>query len=237
MRAYIIADMVGSCGIWRKRQCQVGTSEWRQARRQLTMDVNAAIEGLQRLGYPEIYIKDIHAHGTNLRRKILLPGVMYEPGIHLAPIPLLGRMRWANCAVLLGFHAPAGAEAGFYPHTLREDIEELTVNGNPVGETQMIAALLGDLDIAVTFVSGDGATLEPIKKQIPWVQTLEIPKDRQSNLGTADGGTTMIRKRNEIRAKIERCCIPKANFKKFRFERPVEFALTFRSEEGARLYI
>src|SRR5258706_15107580 len=113
MRVYIIADMVGSCSISLLKQCQVGTRDWRQARKQFPLDINSAVEGLQRLGYQDIIIKDIHGTGTNVRPEILIPKVRYEPGIFLSPVPILGNVRWASCALLLGFHARAGTPEAF----------------------------------------------------------------------------------------------------------------------------
>lgn len=236
MRAYIIADMVGACGIWRKKQCQVGTKEWREGRKQLTMDVNACIEGLQRLGYTEIMVKDIHGCGTNMKPKGLLPGVLYEPGIHLHPVPLLGQMRWANCAILLGFHARAGTEDAFFPHTLNEKIERISINDLVVGEAELVAALLGEIGVTVNCISGDQALIRQVKNTMPWLDTLVVPKDRQASIGLQDGGTALIRKRNELRAMVEKSCSPKRQAKKFSFSNPVKIAVRFTSADLAQIH-
>ena len=237
MRAYIIGDMAGCCGIWRNRQCEVGSSEWRKARKQFTMDVNAAVEGLRRVGFPDIYVKDLHHQGNNIKSSMLLPGVVYEPGVHLKPIPFLGLLRWANCAVLLGFHARANSEEAFFPYTLHAQIEELKVNSMPIGEAHLIAGLLGEFGIPVNCISGDYATITQAKEAMPWLETLEIPKDRQSSLDQTTGsGTPLIRKRNELRAMVEKSCDPKFSAKKFLFSTPVNFEVSFRTSELADFY-
>jgi D-amino peptidase len=45
MHVGIFADIEGSFGIWRMRQCRMGTSEWQYGRECLTKDVNCVIQG------------------------------------------------------------------------------------------------------------------------------------------------------------------------------------------------
>lgn len=232
----MIVDFVGCCGIWRKRQCKVGSREWLAARQAVTQDVNAAVEALQRLGYPEIIVKDIHGGGYNLKKAILIPRATYESGIALKPVPLLGKMLWANCAVLLGFHARAGASDGFFAHTFLEEIERVDVNGRPVGEAELMAGLLGELGIPVTCLTGDATTVQQARDLIPWLEILEVPKDRANNLALKGGGTNLLRKRNEIRALVERACKPKVTFRRFQFETPTHFRVKFASVDRARFF-
>jgi D-amino peptidase len=230
--------MVGACGIWRKRQCQVGTREWLKARVEVTHDVNAAIEGLRRVGYQDIRIKDLHGRGMNLCKRMLNPAGHYESGISLQPIPILGKIEGAHQAVLIGFHARAGTEEAFYPHTFRQDVEDVKINGQSVGEVHLIAAVLGTWGIEVPFVSGDDATVKQAKEFMPWLETLAVPKDRQScSAAQNSGGTGLIRKRNEMRSLVERSCNrPKSKDRVFHFEEPLNFEIRFQTTQSASFY-
>jgi len=44
MHVGIFADIEGSFGIWRMRQCRMGTPEWQYGRECLTKDVNCVIQ-------------------------------------------------------------------------------------------------------------------------------------------------------------------------------------------------
>ncbi len=65
MHVAIFADIEGSFGIWRMRQCHTGTAEWQYGRYCLTEDVNAVIGGAFDGGAAEVTVKDTHDSGFN----------------------------------------------------------------------------------------------------------------------------------------------------------------------------
>jgi len=68
------------------------------------------------------------------------------------------------------------------------------------------------------------------------LDTLIVPKDRQASIGLQDGGTALIRKRNELRAMVEKSCSPKRQAKKFSFANPVKIAVRFTSADLALIH-
>ena len=59
MHVAVFADIEGSFGIWRRRQCHTGTAEWQYGRECLTADVNAVIaESVRVLKAGGVYLYD-----------------------------------------------------------------------------------------------------------------------------------------------------------------------------------
>ena len=65
MHVAVFADIEGSFGIWRMRQCRMGTREWQYGRSCLTDDVNHVIHGAFDGGAERVTVKDIHESGFN----------------------------------------------------------------------------------------------------------------------------------------------------------------------------
>jgi D-amino peptidase len=65
MHVAIFANIGGSFGIWRMRQCHTGTAEWQYGRFCLTEDVNSVIQGAFDGRAAEVTVKVTHDSGFN----------------------------------------------------------------------------------------------------------------------------------------------------------------------------
>lgn len=174
--ALILADIEGVTGIHLKSQCKPGTRAWRRARNLMTADVNAAIEGLLRAQVAEILVRDMHGPGFNLRPECFPKSVRCVQGQFWGPVPLIGRLPAVDCAVMIGWHAAPDQEDGFSPHILHRRIRGVRLKGVPVTEVELFAALLGEQGIPVIFVSAESVACQRVSENLPWVQTMDIPK-------------------------------------------------------------
>ena len=66
MHVAVFADIEGSFGIWRMRQCRMGTPQWQYGRMCLTQDVNHVIQGAIEGGATKVSVKDNHEVGFNI---------------------------------------------------------------------------------------------------------------------------------------------------------------------------
>jgi D-amino peptidase len=61
-----------------------------------------------------------------------------------------------DAAVFVGYHSCAGTEGGVLNHTLLgKEVQNLLLNGEPIGETRLNALVAGELGVPVAFVAGD----------------------------------------------------------------------------------
>lgn len=178
MKILISADIEGIAGLVSDREMGypkqvIGDPEanpdYLQARRWLTQDINAAIEGAKAGGAASFVVHD--SHGLNYRNIILddldpaaeyvagRPVIFYEPD-DLAEGAYAG-------AFMVGMHARAG-QKGIISHILDWPLlREVRLNGEPVGESQVTAALAGYFDIPTLLITGDDVICNEVKS---WTQ-------------------------------------------------------------------
>jgi len=174
-KALILADIEGIIGVHQKAQCTPGRTEWKEARHLITKDVNAAAQGLLLAGYKSITVCDMHGTGFNLLPEKLIPEVRCDQGHHWRPVPLIGTLPEAECAMMIGWHAAPDQE-GFSPHIFQKTLRKLCINGNPITEVELFSAVLGEHGIPVPFVSAEDVACERIQNHMPWIHRFDVPK-------------------------------------------------------------
>jgi len=169
MRVFISADMEGIAGITDNEFTTPGAPDYERARRLMTDDVNAAIEGALAGGATTILVNDSHGPMRNILIEHLHPAARLLSG---SPKPLsmmegiqtppsfegkgaggLGPA-W-DVAFFVGYHARAGTADAIIDHTWTGAILEVHLNGVEVGEIGLNAALAGAQGVPVTLVTGD----------------------------------------------------------------------------------
>ncbi len=176
----IVADIEGTVGIYDKKQCKQDSSHWKHTRKVVTKDINAAVSGILQAGVKKITIKDMHATGFNILPKYIKGKVECMQGHHWMPIPMFGKIPMADIAVMTGFHSAPDQPDGFSPHIFHKRIRQVKIDGRPMTEVELFAALLGEYQIPVAFVTADKLALERIKNNMPWVSSVEVPKHKMT---------------------------------------------------------
>jgi D-amino peptidase len=179
MKILISVDMEGASGIVTQRECGYpfgkalvdpeSSPDYISGKRWLTGDVNAAVEGAIQAGATEFVVHD--SHGLNYRNLLLdelhpaveavrgMPIIFYE-------FDDLAEGEY-DAAFLIAMHARAG-QPGAISHVLDWPlIREVRVNGRPVGESELTAALAGYFGIPTVLITGDSLVCE---EMISWTQ-------------------------------------------------------------------
>lgn len=114
---FVMVDMEGISGIFTSPQVlSESGAPYQAARRFLTWDVNACIEGCFRGGAGRVIVRDAHSSGFNFLWDELDPRAQHIQGN-------TGHSRMpgiADCQglILLGYHAMAGTPAAILEHTM-----------------------------------------------------------------------------------------------------------------------
>ena len=80
-----------------------------------------------------------------------------------------------DAALFVGYHARAGVGHAIIDHTYTSNVHEARLNGRPVGELAINAALAGTFDVPVALVSGDQALAAEARDLLgPSVETVIV---------------------------------------------------------------
>ncbi|MBW3622953.1 MAG: M55 family metallopeptidase [Armatimonadetes bacterium] len=173
---YAIADMEGITGISSyEREMYPHCPEYPRARQNLIADMRAALDGARSAGATHFTIYDVHYHADNLVGADLGPNVTLYPGKPKAN----GLRQEQQGLFIIGLHAMAGVRNGVLPHTYNHPIEEMTLNGQPLGEIGLEAYGAGALGIPLCLVTADEAGCREAEALAPGVITVATKRLRE----------------------------------------------------------
>ena len=171
MKIFISVDMEGVAGVTHGDHVKMEGGEYETARKWMTAEANAAIEGALQAGADEIVVADGHGYMRNL-----LPDELHEAAtlVRGVPRPLLQMEGLDHSFVaifLIGYHAQAGHATGILAHTfLGRTVYEIRLNEQPVNEAIFNAALAGQFGVPVVLLAGDDALAAEVEPRLPWAE-------------------------------------------------------------------
>jgi D-amino peptidase len=176
MKVLIGTDLEGVAGVVSFRQQTYADSRYYdRARRLLTAEVNAGVEGLLRAGVEDILVMDGHGPGGMWFEDLhpaakLLHGRPLPPRERLAPI-----VAQYDVCVMIGQHAMAGVLSSNQGHTQSSRaIDYIQLNGQKIGEIAQFALYYGGLGLPLIFLSGEQDACEEAKALIPGIGTVSV---------------------------------------------------------------
>lgn len=176
MKVLVSADLEGVAGVVHSEHTSRDGKEHERARRLMTHEVNAAIEGILEVAKtPTIVVND--SHGT---MRNILPEELHEAAelITGSPKPLSmmqGIDSSFDAAFFIGYHARRGTYTGVLEHTYHGGvISDVIINSKTMGETGINAALAGYYKVPVVLVTGDSRVTEEARQILGAVETVEV---------------------------------------------------------------
>lgn len=234
LKVYISADMEGVGGVstW-KKQSSPKSADYEQFRRLMTLEVNAAIAGAYDAGATEIVVSDSHWDGQNIDPELLDRRVQV---VRAWPRPL-GMMQGIDdtfdAVVFVGYHASEDQANAMLAHTEDGDkIFEVKLNGVPVPEAGLNAAIAGDFGVPVVFLSGDQATGEQARRILGPIETAAV----KTGAGFFSG--TMLHPeecQRMIREGVKRGVERRLQLKPYKVAHPVKLEVIFKETVYAEI--
>jgi D-amino peptidase len=161
MRVYILVDMEGISGVVHEHQTDPieprHAGEYNRFRRLMTNEANAAITGALDAGATSVLVNDSHWLMRNLLAEELHPAAELLSGGPKLLSMIEGIDAGFDAAMFIGYHARAGTARAIIDHTYTSRVYEVRINGQPVGELALNAAIAGLHGVPVALVSGDQA--------------------------------------------------------------------------------
>jgi D-amino peptidase len=175
---YISVDMEGCADIVHWDEVRPSTSkEYARSREIVTDEVNAAVGGAFDGGAKAVTVNDSHSTMRNLLTERLDQRATIVSGRLKPNFMLEGLTPEFSAAFFIAYHGAIGAGEAVMGHTYSPRvIFECRLNGAPIGELTINAALAGAWGVPVTMVSGDRTTLEEAAATLPWAHTVETKR-------------------------------------------------------------
>lgn len=165
MRVYICADIEGVAGVITPQQGEPGNAEYERARRLMTEEVNAAIEGALEAGATYILVNDSHGPMVNIIPELLHPAAELILGRPKKFSMAAGLDSSFDALFFVGHHSSA-AQYGVLAHTTNGfAFRTIKLNGQIIGEPGIYGAYAGELGVPVALITGDDQTA---KENLPF---------------------------------------------------------------------
>lgn len=155
MRVFLSVDMEGVAGVVHSEQTRPHAPEYERSRRLMTAEANAAIAGALDAGAREIVVSDAHWDMRNLLPDELHPQAEVIQGSPRCWSMMEGIEAGFDAVCFIGYHGMAGTTGSVIDHTYTGSLLNVRINGRPIGEIGLNAALAGVYGAPVVFVSGD----------------------------------------------------------------------------------
>ncbi len=220
---FVITDAEGVAGICRQDQTDPKDSELRQL---LTGEVNAAVEGFLSGGADEVVVWDAHDGSQTLSALTIEPRAKLLIGNLGATMTM---ERKYTALAFVGQHSMAGVRAGIMAHSYSSlGIQNMRLNGKPVGEIGTRAAVAGWYGTPVILLTGDDAATKELLDIVPEAEVAAVKEGlaRNTCISLSAGAA-----RDLIRDKARSAMQKAGSIKPYKIEGPVtiEYEYTTRN--------
>jgi D-amino peptidase len=226
VKVFISADMEGVAGVVTGEQLGPSGFEYARFREFMTAEVNAAIEGARAAGATEIVVADAHGNGQNLLIEKLPDDVTV---IRSWPRPL-GMMEGIDSSfaavVFLGYHSATTNPAGVRAHTMSSaTFTSVALNGIPVPEAGLNAAIAGSFGVPVVAISGDDVAVAEARALIGPMEGAVVKRAISfHSAATMTPAAAQALIRQKVQAGVSR----RASFRPYVLKPPVRLDLSFK---------
>ncbi|CAN7463961.1 M55 family metallopeptidase [Paraburkholderia sp. DD10] len=167
MKVLISADIEGVAGVFHPEQTRAGNGEYEAARRWMTLEANAAIEGAFAGGATQVWVNDSHGGFRNLLPDLLDARAQVVLGKPRTLGMMAGLEYGAALVFMIGYHAKSQTR-GILAHTINSfAFARVSLNGVEVGEAGLYGALAEEYGARVALLSGDDVFAEETAPRFP----------------------------------------------------------------------
>lgn len=178
MKVYISADMEGISGVVNWKATGEEGMDYTRARKLMTQEVNAAIEGAIRAGAKEIIVNDSHNTMNNILIEDLNPAAQLIMGTPKMYSMMEGVDETFDGVFFVGYHSRMHTN-GVLNHTYSSrTVACLRINGREVGEFGLNSYIAGYYNVPVLMVSGDDQLAREARELIYGITTVTVKEAR-----------------------------------------------------------
>jgi D-amino peptidase len=233
LKVYISVDMEGIAGVVTSDQLGPTGFEYERARQFMTSEALAAIAGARDAGATEIVVSDSHGNGESLLIDQFPDDVRI---VRSWPRPLMmmeGIDSTFAAAIFIGYHASTNSVAGVRAHTISSaNYASVSLNGVPMPEAGINAAIAGRFGVPVVFISGDDVAVDETRRLLGDVEGAVVKRAisfHAASTMTPKAAQQLIRQ--HVKTALER----RSAFKPYVVRPPVTLDLVFKNYRPAEM--
>ena len=185
MKVLVSVDIEGVAGVTHFDQTSPGNPEYERARRLMTAEASAAVEGALAGGATEVLVNDSHGHYRNMIPELLHPAAMLIQG---KPRPLgmmAGIETGVDAVMMVGYHAGAHS-SGILAHTMNGfAFSRVWIGEHDASEALIYGALAAEFGVPVVLISGDDVLVDEGRRLFPLAQAVEVKRATGCIAGTS----------------------------------------------------
>ncbi|MBN1285807.1 MAG: M55 family metallopeptidase [Anaerolineae bacterium] len=233
MRVYISVDLEGIACVATTKDAWSDGNNYELARRLMTGEANAAIQGAFDGGATEVVVADSHGPMDNLIPEDLHEDAWIIRGQNRAACMMEGVESGDFGAVMLvGYHAMAGTWGGGLAHSFSGDVAQMRLNGIAVGEMGFNTAYAGHFGAPLALVAGDDRLAAEVEALAPWAERV-IVKHGINRIASRNLAPKKARALIQARAKVAVERAARGEMKPLRLESPVRLEVAFQTPQHA----
>lgn len=173
MKLFISVDMEGITGLPDYTFVESNKHNYERARRIMTQEANAIVEGALSTGVKEVLVNDSHSKMNNLLVEELHPEASLITG-DLKPYSMVQSLDESYIgAVFAGYHSRAG-QPGVMSHSMIFGVRNMYINDVVIGELGLNAYVAGYYGVPVIMVAGDDGACREAEALIPGIITAAV---------------------------------------------------------------
>ncbi|MDF1552150.1 MAG: M55 family metallopeptidase [Deferrisomatales bacterium] len=195
------------------------------AREQATRETDAAARALFDVGAESVVVWDNHGNGNNLVFDRIDPRCEFYLGTGFGRrFPSLDED--FTGVLMIGYHAMEGTPNAVLAHTYSPDAYKvIRVNGQPMGEMALDAAVAGELGVPLVFLASDDHGCGEAKRFMPWVETVETKQGMGRNCARSKHPAVA---EEEIYTGVRKAVERIGEMQPLVFEKPVRVEIEFK---------
>jgi D-amino peptidase len=232
-KVLISVDMEGITGVVTAEQLGPAGFEYARFREFMTAEALAAVEAAKEAGAGEIVVVDAHGNGQNL----LIDRFPAEVRVIRSwPRPLMmmeGIDSSFSAAVFIGYHSATTNRRGVRAHTISSaNLAAVELNGTPVGESGINAAIAGHFGVPIVAISGDDAAVGEAQQLIGPIEGAVVKHAlsfHSANTLTPQAGLALIKE------KVKAGLAKRASLRPYVVRAPVRLDITFKNYTPAEI--
>lgn len=203
---YMMTDLEGVAGVISfEDQAFASGRYYDLAKRLVTAEVNAAVEGLLDAGVEDVLVCDGHGAG-GLWFEELHPQARLLHGRPITVAQLFAPLPNYDAVVMIGQHAMAGVPTSNQNHTQNsQTIDYLKLNGQLIGEIAQFALYAGSFGKPLIYLSGEVDACKEAEALIPGITTTGVKEGLGRGAAISlSASVARSRIRADIRQAVER---------------------------------
>lgn len=172
MKVYITIDAEGVTHVTSLDQVRHGTPEFADMRKQLTKEINAAIDGARAAGAEDFLVNEGHGKHRNVIPEALDRTARLMTGREKLLHYMHGVNGGYDAMFMIGFHAGPGNRRAVLAHAFH--VYDLTINGVHYSEIGLGMGLAGHYGVNTVLVTGDDQACAEAKALVPEIETVAV---------------------------------------------------------------